>query len=353
MLAHVRSLTALSILILTFALLPQAAEAAEIRGGVGPTLRAACQANGDGGKDDCIRHKHHKALADHELSRDEKLTVRADLHPSLHNRNLRSEVQIRTLDASGKPNGPWITQGTFTWKSTKGVAPTVRKNFTVCAPEKIGLYQVRKKITVAKGSGAPRDLKSGLRSSLRSSSTTSTSSSTTFASNGTSCTTTPADDDLIESFNNMNFSQLAEIVMTSTGASQGTFLLSCPDDQLSNPDFLLTMKTPDGATSSTCSSGGQAPTPIDSSNTACPNEVCTFEIVFSNRTSGLIYSETTITITRPWAANTTLNPELEAATLPACSNNINPCLSPGACSESAESIGSIPLCESATSCNQL
>ena len=347
----VRSLAALAIVALTLSLLPQGAQAVEVRGGALPEVKAACQANGDGGKDDCIRHKHHKHITDHELSAGEKLTVRADLHPALHNKKLRTELQLRPLNASGKPTGPWTTQGTFAWNSQNDAASKVRRNFTVCAPEENGFYQVRKKVTIDKGAGTARDLRSGLRAG-----TTYTSSSTTIASNGVGCTTSPDDEELIEYFNEITFNDLIEVVFTTTSETAGTFALSCPPLDSPLPNFTLTMSTEDGSATSTCTNDTQspAPTPISASNASCAqNGDCRFVITYSNPETGSVYSTTDYVFARPWAQNDTVIPELEPANLPLCDNTVNPCLIDGACSYSGDQYGTIQLCESATSCNQV
>ena len=332
---------------LALSLLTSGAQADEVRGGSVPIVKEACDPTGDGGKDDCIRHGHHKRSSDHVLNGDEKLVVRAHAHPSLHNKTLRTEVQVRALDFAGKPTGPWTTQGTFVWNTSNNDGSAERKTFRVCAPEKTGLYQVRKKVTMPKTETSDKSLRSGLRSS-----TTYTSSSTTIASNGTNCSLSSDAEDLVEYFNEINFQGLIQIQSQLVADPPATsFLITCPEKEPGVPDYSLTLNFTGGSGSSNC--GSSTPLTISntdtSTSTSCPRGNCLFTVVYSDPVSGMVFSETDITLA--FGFSEMITPELNPATLPICSETVNACLVDD-CSYSADQTGSIQLCDSPTSCEQ-
>jgi hypothetical protein len=330
---------------LALSLLTSGAQAGEVRGGSAPIVKEACDSTGDGDKDDCIRHGHHKGSSDHVLNGDDQLVVRAHAHPSLHNKTLRTEVQVRALNSAGKVTGPWTTQGTFVWNTTNDDGSAERKTFRVCAPEKTGLYQVRKKVTVPKTDSGDRSMRSGLRSS-----TTYTSSSTTVASNGPNCPPPDNAQDLVEYFNLVNFTEDFVIQIQNESSTTSYLWITCPEKGPSTPDYSLVLSTIDGSASSNCNSS----TPlylIYTSLSACSDlgEKCNFNVVYSDPVSGMVFSETEIVLEGKWTG--VIAPDLDPATMPVCNNTLNKCLVTEGCSESSKQTGSIQLCESATGCN--
>ncbi len=170
------------------------------------------------------------------------------------------------------------------------------------------------------------------------------------------CTNSPQDETIIEYFNEIDFEDLIEIIVTDTGKAYGV-TLSCParvNADFPPSDFDLMMTTAANTMPISCDGGSETFNYVPSPPTAselpsCNWPNCNFFITLKNKTTGTVYSQTETQITFP-GGNSTFLPELNPATLPICNNTINGCIVDGTCSLSTEKLGNLTLCESSTSC---
>ncbi len=305
---------------------------------------STCDASGDGGADDCIRHRHHRDATDQVLTAKERLSVRVEVHPALHGKSLRTQVQVRPLDAKGKPAGAWGTAGSFSWEAEPSDKGSVRKVFSVCAPQKAGLYQVRKVVE------AP---KSQMRSATRSQ-VAYTSAPSTFVAQGSGCTNSPDDETNVEYFNEMSFEEMYELIIVKDPSGSFGLQISCPQREapgIPPSSFDVVVQTADQASSSSCNE----PTTIvltPDQGTCDDRGVCTLIVLARNSVTSTVYSQTLLQVSlQPSQDRWVLLPELEPATMPICNNELNACLLDDTCSLSTESTGVLQLCESGMDCN--
>lgn len=311
---------------------------------------STCDASGDGGADDCIRHRHHRDAADQVLTAKERLSVRVEVHPTLHGKSLRTQVQVRPLDAKGKPSGAWGTAGSFSWEAEPASDGAVRKVFTVCAPQKHGFYQVRKVVEMPKPASATR---AAVRIQPLY-----TSAPSTVQANAYGCTNSPDDEVNVEYFNEVNFNELFMFLLNETTDDTIGLQMSCPEPL--SPEFPpasleVLVQTTDQKASSSCRD--QSPILLEPGKGTCDDRgTCNLVVLARNNVTSVVYSQTFVQISLAQVVagqfESTLIPSLEPATLPICNNTLNPCLLDATCSLSTEKPGSLELCESATDCTR-
>ncbi len=155
------------------------------------------------------------------------------------------------------------------------------------------------------------------------------------------------DENIIEYFNQIEFSEDIAIIAVDQG-TQYNLQLSCPPRESANvpsPNFLLTMYTANSSSSMTCNEGaivlpkaGMPQSPFCSAG----GSLCSFDIVLSNLSTGTIYCSTEVMITFTPGMNATIIPNLNPATLPISDETTS--------GSSTPSTGNIDLCESSVSC---
>ena len=173
------------------------------------------------------------------------------------------------------------------------------------------------------------------------------------ASSG-SCSNSSADEMLIEYFNQINFQQDIQILITQT-ATAYNIQITCPMEpsaSIPGPAFDLTLTSIDGSMSTNCN--GNQPISVNKSQLGsynfCTVNSCKFTVVDSNASTGTVYSTTVIQIMLT-PGNQTLLPSLNPATLPVCNNTLNACLLSGTCSLSNSKEGALSLCAGSATCN--
>ncbi len=159
----------------------------------------------------------------------------------------------------------------------------------------------------------------------------------------------PEDEDIIEYFNEIEFSD----EITINVADLGTYFaltISCPPPEspsIPGPDFDLTMYNSDDSASTTCNN--QIPLIFYKTQLvakqygSCPDgSICSFLIVLSNASTDTIYCQTIFQLIMT-SGNQTIIPDLEPATLPIVNNNLHQCLLTDTCTLSTTKTGSINL----------
>ena len=169
------------------------------------------------------------------------------------------------------------------------------------------------------------------------------------------CANNAEDQILIEYFNQLAFNQAINIQLNGTSTSQ-TVSLQCPASptaSIPGPDFDLTMTTMDGSQSTSCSAN--QPITINKAQLSsggynfCSNSVCTYSIVYSNRSTGTVFSTTIVKI-QVVIGSSTYVPNFNPATAPICNTGFNSCLLTGTCALTAPKIGALSLCSTCTNC---
>lgn len=136
------------------------------------------------------------------------------------------------------------------------------------------------------------------------------------------CTNSPDDEDIVEYFNEINFDQNIEVVIQRPLPSDSFGItVSCPrriTPTFPPAAFDLQMTTADGSATTTCDN--QVPISVNpnAAPVYCQNTVCRFMVTLLNRSTGTIYSQTELNLTLGPVPNQTIEPELNAATLPIC-----------------------------------
>jgi hypothetical protein len=169
------------------------------------------------------------------------------------------------------------------------------------------------------------------------------------------CPNSPDDEEIIEYFNQIEFSMDIYVTITDTG-TEFQVQLSCPPQQspyFPPANFLLTMAdTTNSLPPITCNTGTFTLNKIDMKSLSfCQNngETCSFLITASNQETKATYCTTDIMITFT-NGNYTYIPNLQPATLPLCPSNFNPCMLTGQCSLSSNKTGNFRLCDSSNLC---
>lgn len=165
------------------------------------------------------------------------------------------------------------------------------------------------------------------------------------------CPNSPQDEDIIEYFNEIEFSEDIYLTIVDTG-TQFNVMLNCPPQEspyFPPSDFLLTLYTSDNSTSITCNTGQIQLVKSEMRQLVfCQNNgrVCSFLNILSNRQTQSVYCSTELQV--PFDnGNNTYIPNLNPATLPLCPENFNPCLLTGQCTLSSDQAAALTLCESA------
>lgn len=169
------------------------------------------------------------------------------------------------------------------------------------------------------------------------------------------CPNSPDDLDIIEYFNEIEFSENIYIIIAD-GGTEFNLMLSCPPRETPTfppPNFNLQMSTEDNSQSMACNTGSITINKNQLSSFSlgyCMNgSICTFLITLNNSETDTIYSQTLLDMTM-MTGNQTYIPNLNPATLPLCPSNFNPCLLSDTCPLSPDKEGDLELCESSTSC---
>lgn len=147
------------------------------------------------------------------------------------------------------------------------------------------------------------------------------------------CVDSPADVQIIEYVNEMDFEEQFELLINERTNSAPvdpdglTVHLSCPtppSPDIPGPEFAMTLRTGDGTQITDCNSTD--PITIDAASlTEQPfcsiDRACSFVMEAANSATGTIYSQTQfdIAFTEP-AQPSTVIPQLDPATLPICNN---------------------------------
>lgn len=293
-----------------------------------PVAPLMCDPTGDGGWNDCVRHRHVHGTRDHVLNADESLTLRSRIHPALHGANLIGETQVRPLDLSGNPTGAWTTVSTYQWNADPAGAKHAKAT-QACSPPRPGLYQVRTRVEIPKSHhGAVQS------NGPRTGGVYATSSATTVASNGGNCYDSESDENIIEYFNLINYMGDFMLKVTSKSDDEYDVSIICPQRESTDmppSEFALTLATPSGDLKTECYS--PSPLTISKTNADCESDgQCRFIITASNSSTQKIYSQTEIMLV---LTNDLMeNPELSPASLPIClsANAVTACLGDDSCS---------------------
>ncbi|MCU1456610.1 MAG: hypothetical protein JWL73_702 [Actinomycetia bacterium] len=137
------------------------------------------------------------------------------------------------------------------------------------------------------------------------------------------CTNSPEDEDIIEYFNEINFNDDIQVVINQPRPSDSFGItLTCPErisPTYPSAEFDLQMTTADGSATTTCDN--QVPIQVNPNQAPafCRNTQCTFMVTLLNSSTGTIYSQTELILNLTPEPNQTIYPELNAATLPICS----------------------------------
>ena len=340
----------------TAAAVTQAAGSTPKAAHAGPSFRGdvqvkSCDRSGDRiVAGDCVTHKLAGRAADHVVHRGEKIKITTTIHPSIKRRELRLAVQYALVNRKGNLSSNWFTTSTHK-------VPHGAKSFTVKTrgPAKMGNFALRTQVTAAHTTTRARSLGNFVATSqptgIR-------------ASAGR-----PSQDDimLVEYFNQIEFSGLIQIGINQMPYDQSNpfaLTISCPEAvslSVPGPDFRLTLETTDGIQSTTCASGQ----PIYLKSTQMANHqlatctsstTCNLWVIFDNRSTGTVYSQTTLPIVfEPghWdSGGPTIIPQLMPATIPLPPPPAVQCILDNSCpfNPSNKKDAVIHLCDSSFSC---
>jgi hypothetical protein len=304
---------------------------------VSQSVTPECNAVGHRSTADCVRHMHLGATPGHaKASPGQAFKLKVWLHPSLADSQVQVAVQVRSLKSGGK-DGPWRSTQVYSGLGSAFGDALGWRTVSAQAPKQKGQYEVETRVSwtspgaVLQGYSPDSPVASPSNSAV---------SAPTFLGDGMNCTNSADDENIIEYFNEIQFSDEIEVIVTDTGTAFNV-VISCPpliSPTIPSPDFELSMTTADDATSTTCRN--QVPIVIPKDQLAaktidyCSDGLlCDFDIVLSNRTTLTIYSQTVYQMTMT-AGNQTLIPNLEPATLPICNNTLQPCWLNGTCTGS-------------------
>ncbi|MFZ4519086.1 MAG: hypothetical protein ACOYOP_11905 [Microthrixaceae bacterium] len=171
---------------------------------------------------------------------------------------------------------------------------------------------------------------------------------------GGGCPNSPEDEDIIEYFNEIEFSEDIYVQIQDTGAAF-QLSLNCPPQQSPSfppPEMQITLATADGTSTISCNTGtitltkAQMPQLVFCQATG---STCSFLVTVGNSATSAVYSTTEIMITFTNGNNTYI-PDLNPAVIPLCPSNFNPCVLTGQCSLSTTKGAQLQLCEDAASC---
>ncbi|GEM_PF-5208067 len=263
---------------------------------------------------DCVAHKLAGRAADHLIHRGDKIKITTTIHRSIKRRDLNLAVQYALVNRRGNLSSNWFTTSTHK-------VPHGAKKFTVKTrgPARVGNFALRTRVTAAHTTTRVRSLGNFVATSqptgIR-------------ASAGR-----PSQDDnmLVEYFNEIEFSGLIQIGINQMPYDQSNpfaLTISCPEAvslSVPGPDFRLTLETTDGMQSTTCASG--QPIYLNSTQmadhqlvTCTSSTTCNLWVIFDNRSTGTVYSQTTVPIVfEPGHWNSggpVIIPQLMPATIP-------------------------------------
>ena len=229
-------------------------------------------------------------------------------------------MQVRSLGSGGK-DGSWMSTQVYSGLGSSFGDALGWRTVRLHAPKQKGRYEVETRGLV----GKPRSCPAGLLAQLGRRVTVGISrSAPTYLGDGMSCTISADDENIVEYFNEIQFSDDISVIVTDTGTTFN-IVISCPpaiSPNIPSPNFDLSMYSSDNAADTTC--GNQVPIVIPKAQLAaqniayCPDgQTCDFLVILSNRSTETVYSETLLPVMlRP--GNQTIIPNLEPATLPFC-----------------------------------
>lgn len=149
----------------------------------------------------------------------------------------------------------------------------------------------------------------------------------------TGCSGSPADEAIIEYFNELEFSEDVYVTVEDTGPAYQVSLV-CPPQQPPGQaeDMEIAMFASDGSGVVTCNTGQFTieKATLSQQYFCSGNDACNFAVVVSNDVTQAIFSVTDIQISLTGGDNTVI-PKLNTATIPGCSGTFNPCTVTGVC----------------------
>lgn len=263
---------------------------------------------------DCVTHKLAGRAADHLIHRGDKIKITTTIHRSIKSRDLNLAVQYALVNRKGNLSSNWFT--TSTHKVPQGA-----KKFTIKTrgPAKMGNFALRTRVTAAHTTTRARSLGNFVATSQPT------------GIRASAGRLSQDDDMLVEYFNQIEFSGLIQIGINQMPYDQANpfaLTISCPEAvslSVPGPDFRLTLETTDGIQSTTCASG--QPIYLNSTQmanhqlaTCTSSTTCNLWVIFDNRSTGTVYSQTTLPIVfEPghWdSGGPTIIPQLMPATIP-------------------------------------
>jgi hypothetical protein len=321
-----------------------------------------CAVAGHGRPGDCIRHEMLDDAADGTIAGGHPFHVRLKADRSMRGKTLIVDVQYRSVGKSGAR--AWWTHRSILWNAQQTLR-SVTHDFLVCPPISKGHYRMRTRLHLLSAgqtvidsarNESSRSVRSPMAransdrhatSAARTSSSSTTALSTlatsaptslTVTSSASACPNSPVDEEIIEYFNQIEFSDDIYLTITDVGTTI-SIGLSCPPSispSIPPPVFLLSLFTSDNSQSISCNTGQItiATASVRQLSYCQPNgAVCSFVMFLSNSQTGAIFSETIVLLQLPLNGPnfSTYIPNLNPGTLPVCSNSFSPCSLSGTC----------------------
>ena len=306
-----------------------------------------CDLTGDSQRaNDCITHSHVGATADGNMRRGDTITLREHIADALRGENLVVEVQVRRVARDGK-KGPWVGLRRTRWTAAETAAHATR-TVDVCRAGVAGRYEFRTATVLPRKPAARAARQSIVGPAIATSAATTVNLPNSAAG---ACPHSPDDEDIIEYFNQIEFSMDIYVVIADQGTSF-SLQLSCPPQQtpyFPPPNFGMFMSAAGAPAGIGCNGGSIVLQKLQmASYAACQSngEVCSFDMLVYNTATQAVYSDTMVMITFTSGDNTYI-PNLNPATLPLCPANFNPCVLTGQCTLSSAKLGTLSLCDSA------
>ncbi len=196
---------------------------------ISQSVTPACNAVGHGSTSDCVRHMHLGATPGHaKVSPGKVFKLKVWLHPSLTDRHVQVAVQVRSLESGGK-DGPWRSTQVYSGLGSNFGDALGWRAVSVRAPKQKGQYEVETRVSWA----SPGPVLQGYSpDSPVASPSNEAVSAPTYLGDGMNCTNSSDDENIIEYFNEIEFNELIEVIVTDTGTAF-SIVLSCPPQETS------------------------------------------------------------------------------------------------------------------------
>lgn len=302
-----------------------------------------CDRRGDRRQaDDCLTHRLIRAASDGTLRTQRTLSVRIGVHRTLARSGLVVGAQIRKVHGDGRP-GRWITP------QRVRLAPGARElSVRLCTMSLAGTYQVRMRTTWRAAAPGAR--------TADATALTSQASTVQVQPNPGTCVNSDQDEVNVEQFNEREYQDLFEVVVTPLPGSAPSWSvgIQCdPDPYVTNSLAVAIGPVAGSSPPALCAEDVAQTLTVAPTDPACRQQgsatLCDFVISGFNRITATVYSTTEVQVLLRPGLTTSFLPELEPAQIPVCSNTVNECLVDQTCTLDP-TLGTLQLCESPTSC---